>query len=162
MAVWQAASGKAILKLIGHEALVRGVAFSADGKRIASASWDRTAKVWDAQSGKLLLTLRGHTDRVQSVAFAPDGSRLATASEDKTVCVWDTTTGQEVRPPCHHYAVVWSVSFSPDGQRLATGCWSSAGWVKTWDCAREVTTLSRCSLLAPRAPPLPTRKPEGL
>ena len=59
------------------------VAFSPDGKRLASASEDQTVKVWDATSGQETLTLKGHTDWVLSVAFSPDGKRLASASEDR-------------------------------------------------------------------------------
>jgi WD40 repeat protein len=73
------------MTLRGHSDPVHGVAFSPDGKRLATASWDRTAKVWDAESGKELLTLRGHLDNVFGVAFSPDGKRLATASGDQTV-----------------------------------------------------------------------------
>ena len=64
------------------------MAFSPDGKRLATASYDHTAKVWDAESGKELLTLRGHSDNVYGVAFSPDGKRLATASGDGTVQVY--------------------------------------------------------------------------
>jgi WD40 repeat protein len=67
------------------------VAFSPDGKRLASASVDRTVKVWDAATGQESLTLKGHTDYVMSVAFSPDGQRLASTSFDKTVKVWDVT-----------------------------------------------------------------------
>ena len=67
------------------------MAFSPDGKRLASASWDQTVKVWDAVTGQKMLTLKGHTNRVYSVAFSPDGHRLASASGDETVKVWDAT-----------------------------------------------------------------------
>ncbi len=70
-------SGKDLLTLRGHSSPVRAVAFSANGKRLATASGDGTAKLWDAESGKELLTLRGV---VWGVAFSPDGKRLATAS----------------------------------------------------------------------------------
>jgi predicted NACHT family NTPase len=64
------------------------VAFSPDGGRVATASYDRTARLWDAASGKQLAVLKGHTDSVRSIAFSPDGSRLATASHDGTARLW--------------------------------------------------------------------------
>jgi WD40 repeat protein len=64
-----------------------GVAFSPDGKRLATASLDKTAKVWDVSSGQESLTLTGHTDGLRGVSFSPDGKRLATASADGTVRV---------------------------------------------------------------------------
>ncbi len=72
------------------------VACSPDGKRLATASGDKTAKVWDAASGQELLTLRGHIGAVYSVAWSPDGKRLATASGDQTAKVWDAASGQEL------------------------------------------------------------------
>jgi WD40 repeat protein len=67
------------LTLRGHSKVVLGVAFSPDGKRLATASGDNTAKVWNAISGQQVLTLRGHSGSVYRVAFSPDGKRLATA-----------------------------------------------------------------------------------
>ncbi len=76
--------------------LLTSVAWSPDGKRLATGSDDQTAKVWDAASGKELLTLRGHAGSVYSVAWSPDGKRLATGSWDKTAKVWDAASGQEL------------------------------------------------------------------
>jgi WD40 repeat protein/serine/threonine protein kinase len=107
------------------------VAYSPDGKRLASPSGDNTLKVWDAQTGQELSTLRGHTGQVNSVAYSPDGKHLASASGDKTVKVWDAQTGQKFLSLEGHTDAVWSVAYSPDGKRLASA--SGGGGVKVWD-----------------------------
>jgi hypothetical protein len=121
------------LTLKGHTGLVSSVAFSRDGKRLASGSYDKTVKVWDAATGQEILTLKGHTGYVKSVAFSPDGKRLASASDDQTVKVWDAATGQEPLILKGHTGGVYSVGFSPDGKRLASG--NDDETVKVWDAA---------------------------
>ncbi len=76
-------TGKAIFTLKGHNASVSSVAFSPDGRNLATGSMDNTAKIWDVETGKDILTLRGHYS-VCSLAFSPDGKNLATGSADKT------------------------------------------------------------------------------
>jgi WD40 repeat protein len=68
---------------------VLSVSFSPDGKTLASASADRTAKLWDAASGKVTATLRGHASRVSAAVFSPDGRTLATAGDDTIIRLWD-------------------------------------------------------------------------
>jgi WD domain, G-beta repeat len=117
--------------LEGHTSAVRSVAFSPDGKRIATASSDSTAKIWDADTGVNTLTLTGHTSYVYSVAFSPDGKRIATASDDKTAKIWDTDTGVNTLTLSGHNESVYSVVFFPDGKRIATA--SSDGIAKIWE-----------------------------
>ncbi|MCI0387306.1 MAG: hypothetical protein MOB07_00835 [Acidobacteria bacterium] len=130
-----------LLTLKGHGDTVPSVAFSPDGKRLATGSWDRTAKLWDAVTGQELATLKGHGDGVSSVAFSPDGKRLATGSFDRTAKLWDAVTGQEITTLKGHADEVSSVAFSPDGKRLATG--SRDRTVRLWDAAtgQELMTL---------------------
>ena len=94
---WQRQTHLEIKTLRGHTALITSVAFSPDGKRILTGSWDRTAKVWDATSGKELRTLKGHGDKLNAVAFSLNGQRIVTGSEDHTARVWDAASGKELR-----------------------------------------------------------------
>src|SRR5262249_51471227 len=105
----------------GHADLVYSVAFSPDGKTLASGSWDNTARIWDVGSGNEKATLKGHTGPIMSVALSADGKTLATGSIDKTVKVWDVTNGTERLTLRGHAHSVYSVAFSPDGKTLASG-----------------------------------------
>jgi WD40 repeat protein/serine/threonine protein kinase/tetratricopeptide (TPR) repeat protein len=128
------------LNLEGHTDLVNCVAFSADGKRLASASQDQTVKVWDAMTGQETLTLKGHSEPVSSVAFSPDGKRLASAGQDQTVKVWDATSGRETLTLNGHSEMIMSVVFSPDGQRLASASYDKT--VRVWDATTGQETLT--------------------
>ena len=145
--VWEASSGREVLTLSGHTAVVNGVAFSPDGTRLVTTSRDGVGKVWDAASGQELLTLSGHTSPVFGVAFSPDGSRLATGSDDWTAKVWDAASGQEVLTLRGHTNTVSDVAFSPGGARLATASLATASLdrtAKVWDVVsgRELLTLT--------------------
>ena len=87
--LWDPATGDCLRTLTGHTAVVYGVAFSPDGRLLATASIDNTARLWDPATGDCLRTLTGHTESVYGVAFSPDGRLLATASMDRTTRVWN-------------------------------------------------------------------------
>ncbi|HLG17661.1 MAG TPA: metallophosphoesterase [Blastocatellia bacterium] len=97
MRIWDAGSGKLLRSLEGHTESVLSVAWSPDGRSLASASSDNTVRIWDAGSGKLLRSLEGHTNSVLSVAWSPDGRSLASASYDNTVRIWDAASGEELK-----------------------------------------------------------------
>ena len=126
----------------GHTSAVNDVAFSPDGRWLASGSSDQIVKLWEAATGRAVRTLAGHSNSVEAVAFSPDGRWLASGSWDKTVKLWEVATGREVRTLAGHSSWVEAVAFSPDGRWLASGGWDKM--IKLWEVAtgREVRTLA--------------------
>jgi len=141
---------------MSHDAIVRCVAFSPDGKTLASAADDKTVKLWDVATGKEQATLKGHTDWVWSLAYSPDGKTLASVSKDTTIKLWDVATGREKATLPGHTEWQCSVAFSPDGKTLAEG--SKDRTIKLWDVrtAKVRATLKwRKDWLAEQVAPLP-------
>ncbi|MEH2231419.1 MAG: hypothetical protein V7K71_17670, partial [Nostoc sp.] len=113
----------------GHQGYVWGVSFSPDGKTIATASDNGTARLWNLQ-GQLLQEFKGLQGSVNSVSFSPDGKTIATASSDNTARLWNLQ-GQLLQEFKGHQGWVLSVSFSPDGKTIATA--SSDNTARLWN-----------------------------
>src|SRR5439155_1084357 len=99
------------LLVLEHVGLVTSVAYSPDGKRLATGSVRGQMAMWDAQTGERLLTLEGHSASIRCLAFSPDGKRLASASPDKTVTLWDAESGQLLHTLQGHADHVLGIAF---------------------------------------------------
>jgi phospholipase C len=129
--VWDASNGKELRSVTdqnryrsgGPLQLVSGgeVAWSPDGRRLATVNENGTVTVWDAQTWQVLITLTGHDSKLWSVRWSPVGQRLATGNMDGTASVWDAGSGKELLTLNGHSNYVFSVAWSPDGRWLATG-----------------------------------------
>ena len=94
------------------------MAFSPDGRLLASCGKDKTVRLWDPAASEHRRTLTGHNGAVYDVAFSPDGRLLASCGKDKTVRLWDPGTGENLRTLTGHTGSVVGVAFSPDGRPL--------------------------------------------
>ncbi|NCR78281.1 MAG: protein kinase [Microcystis aeruginosa K13-06] len=128
--------------LTGHSDWVKSVAYSPDGRYLASGSDDKTIKIWEVATGKELRTLTGHSSGVLSVVYSPDGRYLASGSADKTIKIWEVAKGKELRTLTGHSDRVRSVVYSPYGRYLASGSWDKT--IKVWEVVTgtELRTLA--------------------
>lgn len=119
------------LTLEGHEEGIWACSITPDGRRLISASRDRTLRVWDLHSGEALAVLRGHEGDVRGCAVMPDGRRVVSASEDKTLKIWDLETGRALATLNGHEARVMACAVTPDGLRIVSA--SSDRTLRIWD-----------------------------
>lgn len=122
--------------ILRADCVVYDVAFSLDGKRIATCGDDCKIHIWDVQNGMLLFKLSGHLDIVSSVSYSPSGKLIASSSWDKTIRIWDSDSYQLLQVLRGHNGVVESLTFSPDGAYLVSGSrtdsliciWKTGNW----------------------------------
>ncbi len=124
--------------LIGHEANIKEIIYSPDGRRLASVG-DNTIKIWDVNSGTCLKTMEELKDKVTSIAYSPDGKGLASAGYN-TVRIWDAESGACLKTLSGHRGTVLSVVYTPDGRSLACGSFDSGtlcrkvdSFIQIWD-----------------------------
>lgn len=106
--------------LDSHGGPVTDGAFSPDGSRMVTVSFDKTARLWDVPSGTESAVLSGHRQQIVDVAFSPDGTLLATASTDRTARVWNADSGEEIALLEGHTGAITSIAFSPDSGHILT------------------------------------------
>jgi WD40 repeat protein len=138
----KASTGEVISTLITNTSAVTALAFSPDGKTLASGS-DKAIQLWNITTAASARTLRGHIGKVTSLSFSPNGKTLASGSDDLAIKMWDVTTGNVLRTMTGHGKTLNSISFSPDGRILGSS--GVDEFIKLWDTSNggELGTVSR-------------------
>jgi hypothetical protein len=139
--VWDLDKNARRFDLRGHTDAILTADLAADGKTLATGSYDRMVKLWDIAKGEEVRTLKEHTDAIYAVAFSPDGKTLASAAGDRTVKLWDAATGSRHQSLSDATVEVYAVAFSPDGKMiLAAGADRS---IRSWKLGDKAVTLAQ-------------------
>jgi WD40 repeat protein/serine/threonine protein kinase len=142
VAIWDARTGKPIIRLHEHSGMAYTVAFSPDGRHLACGGEAKTIKVWDTTTWKAVATLQGHSESIIRVVYSPDGKYLASASWDTTIKMWDAVTGKFLRTLQGHTGALDSMAFAPDSKSLASA--SEDRTIILWNAASgEATRILR-------------------
>jgi WD40 repeat protein len=140
----RAAGSAPLVTFVGHEARINSIAFSPDGKRLATTSDDRTARIWDTTTGKEVMRLQ-HRAEVHAAVFSPDGGRIVTSSnaDDPHAQIWNVATGGSVTAPLELARVICPVKFSADGTRIITDGYGAA---RVWNATTGEKVTARDEL----------------
>jgi serine/threonine protein kinase len=137
LGAWHSA-GKLVERTLPHGGSVQALAFSPDGRRLATTCADRTVRIWDLAKGALLSPPIHHQEAIRAIAMSPDGQRVATAGVNGLLRQWNAVTGAPIGGAIHHEAPVTAVCYSPGASHIATACRSRIPGL--WDCTTGEAT----------------------
>jgi small GTP-binding protein len=128
--------------LRGHTDIINRIAWSPDGKYLASPSADKTIRIWDVSTGECVRVLEGHTKSVWCVTWSSDGKRIASGSGDNTICLWEIKSGKQFGILEGHTNVVANIAWSPNKEMIASGSFDNT--IRLWDTqtAKQVHILN--------------------
>ena len=129
--IWNLMTGDIDELLVGHTGIVRALAFSPDGRQLASGGTDKVAMVWDFEARRLLRRLEKHTDTIIGVAFTLDGQRMVTASHDTTLQLWSASNGRAIETLDEHEGPLSAVVMLERGGVIVSA--SRDGAIMIWN-----------------------------
>ena len=138
-----ASDGRRLAGSLDHDLWASCVAYSPNGRLIASGSFDKSVVIWTSETGERVHTLRLHTAPVTCVAFSHDGSLLATGSIDRSAIIWDVETGEEIVQLRGHQNMVTGIAFGKGDTRIATASTDQTVWIWEVDTGEAMLTLSQ-------------------
>jgi len=127
--------------LDGHKDVLYGMAFSPDGKVLATCGYDRLIKLWDVATAKEIMALKDHSDTVYSLAFSPDGKMLASGAADRAVKIWEVATGKRLHTLSDSTDWIYALAWSPDGKHVAGGGVDKS--IRIWAVSPENAKLAQ-------------------